>query len=647
MLQVLTICTLVWVGGTSAFEGLNCRDAAISEVFAANELETCPIVYPRSMHQLGTRKMAVLQMDRLVTRRVTKCRLEFRPHIWNCGYEGDHVIEAGAFASVKTLSEEECRTAASKGNVPLMNGKRLGGIKEGITTSSVNIYGGTDPTGSCHADTKFYWNNRQYSANMVWHVKFILRREKEVFNVETNTIVSSGLHCGLTDKVCIGGGYTIIQGRLSNKQKCPYSLTREALFKMAWADPLPDGVGATKEVTDARYRLMVSADPKLMLRFITYEATTVCGHRAVRTNFQGFYLVDASLSQYFKGVTLAGVSLPTQVDSKVFFLMGAREDDQKDLYLALQSKTCENKRAIIQNKLQLLRLLPPGKPGLVAHEPPIIALILGEVVYLLKCKLEEVQLRTTERCYAEIPVTHKGKKACLDPLTRVIQPDCRPLPCSRILRPAFKSATGQWITYGKTFSPMASPLSYPVNDSFIEWSWKELKTYAQGGIYNPSDVRDLMDLLHRTGRVETTTTVLTEHTQRNADGTYTLDADLTGIIVGKYKSALMRFFKTVQQVGNVISSFFGFYLMIIIIKYAFNRAVDIATFYNLMSIPLMCLTILCPAIARYRTGVEVHQRDRRGDVDQPGSPIRSIGMDTLQRNRRSAPSQRTSPSKPQ
>ena len=160
--------------------------------------------------------------------------------------------------------------------------------------------------------------------------------------------------------------------------------------------------------------------------------------------------------------------------------------------------------------------------------------------------------------------------------------------------------TGQWMTYGTKYQKMQTPRSYPINNSYSTFEWTSLKTYDQGGFYNPQDVRDLLELLHRNARVETVNAILTDHTQLSQGGGLTLDSDISGVILDRYTGFFMKIFKTIQKIGNFVSSLFGFYIIIMAIKFLFNRIVDFTTFRQILSAPMMCLTLLCPAIARYR-----------------------------------------------
>lgn len=57
----------------------------------------------------------------------------------------------------------------------------------------------------------------------------------------------------------------------------------------------------------------------------------------------------------------------------------------------------------------LLTIDPTGFAYTHTKEPGYTAVLLGEVVFLIKCVPTEVKIRETELCYNELPVLHKNQ----------------------------------------------------------------------------------------------------------------------------------------------------------------------------------------------------------------------------------------------
>ena len=119
---MLTTLFFLWASEVNSFTGLDCNNPDVSKTFAANNLQKCDIQYPNKIRKLGSRDLVLVQSDRLVTAPVRKCKLEYRPHIFNCGYWGDHVIEAGAYPTIVSIPENFCKEAFATRRMPLYNG---------------------------------------------------------------------------------------------------------------------------------------------------------------------------------------------------------------------------------------------------------------------------------------------------------------------------------------------------------------------------------------------------------------------------------------------------------------------------------------------------------------------------------------------
>jgi hypothetical protein len=348
------------------------------------------------------------------------------------------------------------------------------------------------------------------------------------------------------------------------------------------------------------------------LRLLSYQQTSLCKYIAYTTNFPDYFITDEGTGSLFKAVSAADVKLTSHFDSKMYFVAEQASEQIELVYMELQGTACENRKMIWQNRFSILRMLPPGQPGLVSKEPPVLGVIAGELLYLIQCKKTEVQLRATKKCYAQIPVLFNNKDYCLEPTTKIIHPFCKPMPCSKILVPAFEDDLGAWTAYGEGFRPIPEPLAFPTNMSWRTLNWKKLNDYSKGGFYETKDLEALMALLHRTGKVEAVNYIVSDHSEVTPNGRIIIDQDIYGMALRKYEDGFWRIVYWFRSFGNWISSFFGFYVLILLCKWVFNRLVDFEIFRHVMTMPMVILTLCCPAVARYQTQLIVHGgRNRR------------------------------------
>jgi hypothetical protein len=67
-----------------------------------------------------------------------------------------------------------------------------------------------------------------------------------------------------------------------------------------------------------------------------------------------------------------------------------------------------------------------------------LAVRSGGAVYVARCGMVVVELRNHTTCTQEIPVTHKGRKGYVEPLTLVIRRSATPVKCERRTPPRWK-----------------------------------------------------------------------------------------------------------------------------------------------------------------------------------------------------------------
>jgi hypothetical protein len=73
----------------------------------------------------------------------------------------------------------------------------------------------------------------------------------------------------------------------------------------------------------------------------------------------------------------------------------------------------------------------------------------GGVVYVARCRMVVVELRNHTTCTQEIPVTHRGRDAYVDPLSLVIQRSATPVRCRRRTPPRWKIGKKWFCGYPK------------------------------------------------------------------------------------------------------------------------------------------------------------------------------------------------------
>ena len=86
----------------------------------------------------------------------------------------------------------------------------------------------------------------------------------------------------------------------------------------------------------------------------------------------------------------------------------------------IQYQKCISDSKIIAATLSVAQLDPNNLGLSIFNKPGIFTKIAGELAYMLKCRPREVKIRSTKKCYNEIPITHDDKDQFSQPCSRII-----------------------------------------------------------------------------------------------------------------------------------------------------------------------------------------------------------------------------------
>src|SRR5258705_8966944 len=102
------------------------------------------------------------------------------------------------------------------------------------------------------------------------------------------------------------------------------------------------------------------------------------------------------------------------------------------LYRNLATKICQNERAFLKQLLALATLEPMLLASGLNKGPGYVSIRRGQVIYLMKCKSTEVRLRSTLKCYQDIPIWLGNQSMFVTPRDKIIIPIGQEVICSQL-----------------------------------------------------------------------------------------------------------------------------------------------------------------------------------------------------------------------
>ncbi|CAB0028037.1 unnamed protein product [Trichogramma brassicae] len=117
---------------------------------------------------------------------------------------------------------------------------------------------------------------------------------------------------------------------------------------------------------------------------------------------------------------------------------------------------CELERKVIENTLSIATTQPAEVARKIMKSQGWTGIVRGEIIYLVKCLRVMTELRKTDDCYEQLPVTFQNQSMFLAPRTRILVANGKEVQCDGRLPPMFKLGD-QWYRSIPHIVPAATP----------------------------------------------------------------------------------------------------------------------------------------------------------------------------------------------
>lgn len=463
------------VGYDCGGEGLNITTLSLLEI------GTCEMnnVEPDKT-EIYIQLMQLSDYDKTAT---IQCKIEVDRTVYHCGMHSHvSIVDNGKRSYLSEIGEQSCRRLHDTGSITISNSIVDRVKRNGTTSRSLTLAGSAYSDGTCsgsqYSDGYGSWDNVVVQAS----VKITLRNfETSVKRSTGHVILPTGTQCPLTEGTCLDSEGAETFWSIIPVDSCHfdrYDILYEGLaVKLTPKD---------NQTSPAVYTV-TTQETTFALTKIT--ETNLCGYQLIQTEHPKLFILETQKGRSFRTrskIAVDNLDIFSYVNSKFVYVEKHVKTQLNQLYRDIMEQKCALEKQILQNALSLASIAPDEMAFRIMKSPGYTAVLMGEVMHLVKCVPVECKVRHTERCYNELPVTHRNTSYFLLPRSRIMTRTGSIKECSSLLPTMYKIG-GSW--FRLTPRPMESlpppiiqPLTHPA------WQYISPVALATSGIYSNEDL---------------------------------------------------------------------------------------------------------------------------------------------------------------
>lgn len=488
----LFMMLIVWVDGEIV--AYDCADKT-TELTKVSLLAVKPCQDPRNFTENNFRRIQLIQKRQYVPVHVYTCQVKVEQMIEHCGMHSHRSTVAGGFGKfIQHIDQEQCMKAHRFRQLDL---SRIGAgvisklVRNGTTEISVTLQGFADTQGKCEG-VRFAVGPTQYT-NVVVIAALSIRLHDyvTVADVERNTVsLHSGTICPYNDGYC----FDDIEGEVTWQQHL------SSLCSTSGVDVLYEGNATLLTISrnpPNKYILVETEDTVFALKLTKPEE--LCAQKAWQTEQNRLLIIfeDSVGFYYHRTIRLPqNTDLMAQVLSKLLYLEIAVKRQMADVIYDSIMKRCQLREKILQNRLALAKQSPDAVGNLVKETSGYVSRVMGEVLYIAKCRPIVVEYRRTTECFQELPVRYQNRSLFRTAITHILVEHGTKVECQPLLPVNFK-LENNWIEVTPELKRTTAAIELDANDEEDKLSMRgiSISPISSNGIYTQDDMDNFQQTL--------------------------------------------------------------------------------------------------------------------------------------------------------
>lgn len=397
-----------------------------------------------------------------------RCKLTSSSLIHHCGIMSHAIPARGALSvnEVTSLPYDVCNQIIATGIYKTRTGNVIADIKINASTRFTETDIGSIGDKSCSGvDAQI---NGVYYTSIVRTVSHVLLVDETLVRREVST-----------NKVYLPTGarasYSI--GSFIDPQEGTWVWAISDKPSLCGTHPLSKMYSGIANITrtDQKRVTIIVDDNDARFAITSSDRAIVCGRQGYKTEGDYVYMIIDEYPIFIKeDFAVKSVDQVLNTNLKFIYLERRISNRTEDLYQVFTRRYCDMNKSLLSSMLSLARTDPEEFATVYTKSSGYTAISKGDVIYLIQCVKVKVELRPTNTCYNEIPVTFRNSSMFVKPSSGIIIHKGNSLPCNPLTPPLYKIGD-RWIKLSGDKGHGIKPLT--LKSSFDkEWAYGEISS---------------------------------------------------------------------------------------------------------------------------------------------------------------------------
>ena len=414
------------------------------------------------------------------------CKIIIMTKIYYCGILSyNYAVKDGIHTELLEINRDACIKLIQNGTLEL-KGKTISNIPKNVLYYETLVTEGEIKSdGTCYGVTIRRNGNTYSSAIETIKVEIFVDSRNTIYDVESNSLILSDMEeCVLDKDFCISLNLGMVFWDITPSTGCEANAV----------DVLYEGnMTQVYKPNESNISSLISInDSKFILNLKTTRIINFCAFKAYYTDHNRILVIfsDPDLEFPFKKSTEilpANMDINLYHNSKLLFVKQNLERNLRDLYVELSMRECELRKAVISERIRNLRRYRVFHRNVLTNEPGWVSHSGGDVIFISRCTLVSLEIRDSDLCSINLPVSYKGKPVYLDTYDGVISEVSAECPCTTMMPTTFFIG-GRWVTKTPTILPAPTPEQ--ISPEIRGFNFSFINDLLTKGIYSEENLRN-------------------------------------------------------------------------------------------------------------------------------------------------------------